>query len=294
MKLCRFDDATLGHDRLGVVEGDSILDVTPVLEALPALRWPLPKGDPLIANLPALLPKIAAAAKSAPRKARSAVKLKSPVANPSHVIAAPLNYKLHVEESKDPAIHHGVHLPTHEGFATPIDKMGLFLKSQTGLVGESDGIQIHWPDRRNDHELELAVVIGTGGKAIARADAMKHVAGYGIGLDITVRGPEDRSYRKSADSYSVLGPWLVTADEIAAPGALDMEITVDGVTRQKSNTRELICDIPDLIVRASRVYALHPGDIILTGTPDGVSEIKAGNTLACTIAQIGTMTITVR
>src|SRR5262245_32306374 len=160
MKLCRYDD-----DRLGVVEGDAILDVTSVLDALPAVRWPLPKGDPLIANLARLRPQIAAAAKAAPRKARSAVKLKSPVANPSHVVAAPLNYKLHVEESKDPAIHHGVHMPTFEGYATPIDKMGLFLKSQTGLVGESDGIEIHWPDRRNDHEVELAVVIGTGGKA---------------------------------------------------------------------------------------------------------------------------------
>jgi 2-keto-4-pentenoate hydratase/2-oxohepta-3-ene-1,7-dioic acid hydratase in catechol pathway len=289
MKLCRYDD-----DRLGVVEGDAILDVTPVLAELPPLRWPLPTGDQLIANLSKLRPAIAAAAKAAPRKARNAVELKSPVANPAHVIAAPLNYKLHVEESKDAAIHHGVHMPSFEGFATPIDKFGLFLKSQTGLVGESDGIAIHWPDRRNDHELELAVVIGTGGKAIAREDAMAHVAGYAIGLDITVRGPEDRSYRKSADSYSVLGPWLVTADEIADPGALDMELSVDGATRQKASTRDLICDIPDLIVRASRVYALHPGDVILTGTPDGVSEIKAGNTLRCTIAEIGTMTIKVR
>src|SRR3712207_5284906 len=119
MRLCRFD-----HDRLGVVEGDKVPDVSAVLERLPALRWPLPPGDPLIARLPELLPVIREAAKSARELPLSEVKLLSPVANPAHVVAAPLNYKLHVDESADPAINHGVHMPSHEGFATPIDKFG--------------------------------------------------------------------------------------------------------------------------------------------------------------------------
>jgi 2-keto-4-pentenoate hydratase/2-oxohepta-3-ene-1,7-dioic acid hydratase in catechol pathway len=268
MQLCRFDD-----DRVGVVDGDVIRDVTGVREFLPSLRWPVPPGDQLIAHLPRIEDQIRAAADRAATIRLADAKLLSPVANPSRIIAAPLNYRLHVDGSSDPAIHHGVHMPSHEGFATPIDKFGLFLKSQSGLVGPSQGIELHFPNRRNDHEVELAVVIGRSGKNITRDDAMTYVAGYAIGLDITVRGPEDRSYRKSADTYSVLGPWLVTADEISNPGDLDMELLVDGEPRQKASTRDLICDIPDLIRRASAIYRLYPGDIIMTGTPEGVGVI---------------------
>ena len=289
MRLCRFDE-----NCLGVVDGDTLRDVTSVLEALPALRWPVPPGDQLIAHLPELRDRIGEAASSGATLKVSDVQLLSPVANPSRIIAAPLNYKLHVEESANPAINYGVHMPTHEGFATPIDKFGLFLKSQSGLIGPGQPIELHFPGRRNDHEVELAVVIGRRGKGIPRSEALSYVAGYAIGLDITVRGTEDRSFRKSADTYSVLGPWLVTADEIESPGELDMEISVDGEVRQKANTRDLTCDIPDLIERASKVYQLYPGDIIMTGTPEGVGEIWPGAVLQASIERIGTMEVRVR
>lgn len=289
MKICRFDD-----DRVGVVEGDMVRDVTDaVAAALPPLRWPLPIGDVFIANLATVLPAIEAALPSARSTPLSGVSLKSPVANPPHVIAAPLNYPLHVQEAADPAINHGVHMPAHDGFATPIDKYGLFLKSHTGVIGPGQKVILHWPGRRNDHEVELAVVIGRGGKNISRDDALSHIAGYCIGLDITVRGTEDRSFRKAADTYSVLGPWLVTADEISDPANLDFGIEVDGEKRQRSNTKHLICDLPDLIERASRVYALNPGDVIMTGTPDGVAEITPGCTMHAWIEKIGSMDVQV-
>jgi 2-keto-4-pentenoate hydratase/2-oxohepta-3-ene-1,7-dioic acid hydratase in catechol pathway len=290
MRLCRFDD-----NRVGVVLGDEVLDVTEtVMAELPALHWPLPLGDVLIAHLDELRPRIEQAQRSAPRRPLSEVRLLSPVANAAHIIAAPLNYKLHVEESVNPEINHGVHMPGFEGYATPIHKLGVFLKSQTGVVGASEGVQIHFPDRRTDHEVELAVVIGKGGKEIPAASAMAHVAGYCIGLDITVRGPEDRSFRKSADTYTVLGPHLVTADEVAEPGALDFAITVNGEPRQAANTRDLLMDIPHLIERASAIYTLYPGDVILTGTPEGVAPIKAGDTMEARIEQIGSMKVQVR
>jgi 2-keto-4-pentenoate hydratase/2-oxohepta-3-ene-1,7-dioic acid hydratase in catechol pathway len=289
MKICRFD-----NERVGVVANDGVHDVTDVVAAtLPRLSWPLPVGDVFIANLDSLLPKIRAALPSAPKVPLASVRLQSPVANPPHVIAAPLNYPLHVQESADPAINHGVHMPTHEGFATPIDKYGLFLKSHTGVIGPAEEVVLHWPGRRNDHEVELAVVIGKAGKNISREAALSHVAGYCIGLDITVRGTEDRSFRKAADTYSVLGPWLVTADEIGDPGNLDFGIEVDGEPRQRSNTRHLICDVPDLIERASRVYALNPGDVIMTGTPDGVGEITSGCVMHAWIEKIGEMNVRV-
>ena len=288
MKICRFDQG-----RVGVVEGDQVRDVTSVLDALPPLRWPVPQGDHFIANLPGLMPALREAAAKAPAKPLSSVTLLSPVANPPRVIAAPLNYPLHVVESSNPAINHGVHMPTHEGFATPIDKYGLFLKSQTGVIGAGEKVVLHWEGRRNDHEVELAVIIGRGGKNISRDAALEHIAGYSIGLDITVRGTEDRSFRKAADTYSVVGPWLVTADEIADPDALAFGIEVNGEKRQRSNTKDLICDVRDLIVRASKVYALHPGDVIMTGTPDGVGEIKSGDVMHAWIEQIGEMNVAV-
>lgn len=291
MKICRYND-----NRLGIVEKGQVKDVTNVLTLLPALRWPLEHGDHFVRNLPGLLPAIKDLASRADTASLSIadVHLLSPVANPGKIIAAPLNYSLHVAEGSDPAINQGVHMPDFEGFATPIDKFGLFLKSQTGLVGPGDGIELHFPNRRNDHEVELAVVIGKRGKRIARAEALGHVAGYCIGLDMTVRGPEDRSFRKSADSYSVLGPWLVTADEITDPDDLDFHLSVNGLTRQRSNTRELICDVPDLIARASRVYELYPGDVIMTGTPEGVGAVEGGDRVHAWFETIGEMEVLVR
>ena len=123
---------------------------------------------------------------------------------------------------------------------------------------------------------------------------MKYVAGYAIGLDITVRGPEERSLRKSPDSYAVLGPWLVTADEISNPGELTLNITVNGEERQNSNTKYMILGVPQLIEFASAFYSLNPGDVILTGTPEGVSPIQPGDTIVATIEKIGTMEVNVR
>lgn len=289
MRLCRYDD-----NRLGLVEGYTLRDCTRATEKLPQLRWPYPHGDQLIASLDSLRHAIKDAAEASPRKLVSEVKLLSPVANPPRIIGAPLNYKLHVEETADPAINHGVQLANFDGFATPIDKHGLFLKSQTGAVGPSEGIEIKFPGRRNDHEVELAVIIGRGGKDIPREYAMDHIAAYTIGLDMTVRGTEDRSFRKSADSYSVLGPWLVTKDEIPQPDELNLHISVNGTVRQSANTRDLIVPIPDLISRLSHIYALYPGDVIMTGTPEGVAEVQPGDTLIASVDEIGAMEIKVR
>jgi 2,4-didehydro-3-deoxy-L-rhamnonate hydrolase len=282
MRICRFND-----DRLGLVvdDGASVLDVTAALDAVPAQRWPLLPGDPLIANLAAVRRRIEAVAANAVKYPVAQVSLKAPVANPSKVIAAPNNYMKHFEEAKaDRGINFGSEVKT-------IEHLGLFLKSSTSLVGPAEGVKLPSLDRRMDHEVEVAMIIGTAGYRIARADAMSHVAGYAVGLDMTVRGIEDRSFRKSFDSFSVVGPWLVTADEIAEPGNLDFSITVNGAPRQASNTRALIFDLPRLIEYASAAYALYPGDIILTGTPEGVGPVEPGDTMHCVVAGIGAMDV---
>ncbi len=285
MKLCRFNEG-----RLGVVDGDAIRDVTAALDVLPAYRYPLPSFDPMIANLEAVVSRArTVAATAAPIPLRS-VTLLSPVANPGKIVCAPVNYQKHLDEVRDNAsLHHNVTMTL-----APIQTAGLFLKATSALVGAGQGIALRKLDRRNDHEVELAVIIGRQANNVSAAGGYRYVAGYAIGLDITIRGPEERSLRKSPDSYAVLGPWLVTADEIPDPGSLDLRIAVNGEQRQSSNTRYLILGVPQLIEYASAFYTLNPGDVIITGTPEGVSPIQPGDVITACIDHIGTMEVKVR
>ncbi|MBC2769153.1 fumarylacetoacetate hydrolase family protein [Pusillimonas minor] len=283
MKICRFND-----NRLGVVQGDRVFDVTAALDVLPEIRYPAPTVDLLIANLDKVRARIDALLPSAESHAVGSVSFLSPVANPGKIVAAPVNYKKHLEEARtDEQIH-------HQNAILEIQKIGLFLKATSSLVGVSAGVDIEHPNRRNDHEAEVVVVIGKAGRNISQANALDHVAGYCIGLDMTTRGPEERSMRKSIDSYSVVGPWMVTSDELTDPSALDFELTVNGEPRQKANTRDLILNIPQLIEYASSFYTLHPGDILFTGTPEGVGPVVGGDTVRVTMQGIGEVEVAVR
>ena len=209
-------------------------------------------------------------------------------------MAAPVNYRLHAEiDVKDPGIHYGVHKQQLEGVERPVEKFGLFLKANSSPCGPADGVRVIWPERRTDYEVELAVVIGKPGRNIAAADAMKHIAGYCIGLDMAVRGTEDRSFRKSVDTYTVIGPWLTTADEIADPQNLMLWLALNGKERQRSSTAAMTVAIPRLIELASTVYTLYPGDILLTGTPEGVGAIAAGDIITAGCEGLGEFSIAV-
>ena len=151
-----------------------------------------------------------------------------------------------------------------------------------------------WAERRIDHEIELALVIGKQGFRISEDQALSHVAGYMIGLDMTIRGTEDRSFRKSLDTFTVFGPHVVTADEIGDPGNLDFELKVNQETRQKANTAQLIWNVQKLISYASQAYTLYPGDIIMTGTPEGVAPVLPGDTMHAWIQGIGEMSVAVK
>lgn len=283
MRICRFND-----NRLGIVDGDVVRDVTEVLALLPQSGYPLPRHDVLIENLDKIR---RAAAELAPRAKAIPLKdvaLLSPVANPGKIVAAPVNYQKHLAEVLGDAEIHNDNQIAH------IQRAGLFLKATSSLVGASDGVALRKRDRRNDHEVELAIIIGKTASNVSRADALKYIAGYTIGLDITIRGPEERSLRKSPDTYTVLGPWIVTSDELTDPSALDFSISVNGQIRQKANTRELILDVPALIEFATAFYTLQPGDVIITGTPEGVASIQPGDTMVAEFQGIGEMTVAVR
>jgi 2-keto-4-pentenoate hydratase/2-oxohepta-3-ene-1,7-dioic acid hydratase in catechol pathway len=284
MRLCRFND-----NRLGIVEGSMVRDVTAALDVLPAQGYPFPTHDLLVEHLDRIVERARTLVASARALAVDSVTLLSPVANPGKIIAAPVNFEKHRDEArKDPQLH-----GNNPGNFT-IHTAGLFLKSTGSLIGPGEGVVIRLPERRTDHEVELVIVIGKRANHVSRQDAMAYVAGYAIGLDISIRGTEDRSFRKSPDTYTVLGPWLVTADEIPNPGSLDLQITVNGEVRQQSNTRHFILGVAELIELASSMYTLYPGDLIFTGTPEGVSPIHAGDSIMATIAQIGSMAVAVR
>jgi 2-keto-4-pentenoate hydratase/2-oxohepta-3-ene-1,7-dioic acid hydratase in catechol pathway len=285
MRLCRFGDA-----RLGLVEGTTVRDVTAALDVLPVFKYPLPEHDVMIANLDRVKERIIAIAPTAPSLALSDLKLLSPVANPGKVVGAPVNYQKHLNEVREQAdLHHG-----NQGHTSPIHTAGVFLKAASSVVGPGEGIALRKLDRRNDHEVELGFVIGKEARCVTAPDALNYVAGYCIALDITIRGPEERSLRKSVDSYTVVGPWLVTPDDIGDPGELDLQIAVNGETRQNSNTKYLILNVQHLIEYASSFYTLYPGDIVITGTPEGVSPIQPGDQIVATIEKIGTMAVFVR
>jgi 2-keto-4-pentenoate hydratase/2-oxohepta-3-ene-1,7-dioic acid hydratase in catechol pathway len=283
MRLCRF-----AGERLGLVEGDHVRDVTAALDVLPMHRYPQPRYDVFIANLDRIVERVRKIAAESPVLPLAGLSFHSPVANPTKVIGAPVNYQKHLEEARgDAEIHHNNQI-------AEIRKAGLFLKAMSALVGPAEGIALRKLDRRNDHEVELAVVIGREADNAPASEAMKYIAGYAIGLDVTIRGSEDRSLRKSPDSYAVLGPWLVTADEIPNPCDLNLSLSVNGETRQNSNTRHMLLGPAQLIEFASSFYKLYPGDVILTGTPEGVSPIRPGDIITASIEKIGSMQVKVR
>lgn len=254
MKIARFDSS-----KIGLLIDEMLYEITSLalsfdtLETLHALQ----------AMSPAQLEETMAKART---YKLSEVHLNSPITNPSKVVAAPINYKEHVEEmqSNGQAFGHII---------TDIRKAGLFLKASSSIVGPSEGIKQRFLDRRTDHEIELCAVIGKVASGVSKDDALNYVAGYCLGLDITVRGTEDRSFRKSIDTYTVLGPWLVSADEAIDPTNVDLKLQVNGSMQQDANTSDMVMSVAELIEYASSFYTLLPGDVLMTGTPQGVGQI---------------------
>lgn len=283
MKICRF-----GKGRYGVVRDGNVYDVTDRVEKVIAPHRRGQRGDALYAQLGAVVADLAKADLGKPVGSAADTAFLSPVETPTKIVCAPVNYQAHIDESAaDPGI-------SMNRQVARIDQAGLFLKACSALVGAGEGVAVRFNDRRTDHEIELGIVIGRETTNVDEAHALDTVAGYAIALDMTVRGVEDRSLRKSIDSYAVLGPWFVTKDEIPDPDNLNFSLRVNGEVRQDSNTKKLIFNCRRLISWASRWYTLHPGDIIMTGTPEGVGPVADGDVMECRFDGIGEMKVKVR
>lgn len=282
MKICRFNE-----NRLGVVEGRNVQDVTAALDDMPMPSWPQPPGDLMIGNLDTLLPLMHRLRRQSETFSLRDLHLNSPIARPSKIIGAPINYRAHQDEMKDDP-----ELMLSNQFGS-VETHGLFLKAPIP-VGPDDGVRLSFQNRRTDHEVELAIVIGQNCRKVSEDAALDYVAGYTIGLDMTIRGGEDRSLRKALDSHSVLGPWLVTKNEIENPDSLEISLSLNGSERQHSNTEKMIYSTRKLIAFASSYYTLYPGDVIMCGTPAGVGAVSVGDVLECNIEKIGSMQVSIK
>ncbi len=282
MRICRFNG-----ERIGLVRDRDVFDITDLCAQVgvgPPMR---PIGDPLVMALPEVARRVSTLDVSGlVRHGATDIRLECPVRFPTKLVGAGSNYARHREEMTvgKPAAHKGYDLYSD----------GVFLKANSSLAGAGDGISIQFPNRDTHHEVELVAVIGSPTKDVSPQEALKHVAAYTVGLDITMRGKEERSLRKSFDSYSVLGPWLVTSDEIPDPESVELNLAVNGAMRQKDSTKNMVVDTATIISFASRFYTLLPGDLIWTGTPSGVGALRHGDRITAGADRIGTMEVNVK
>ena len=174
----------------------------------------------------------------------------------------------------------------------------VFLKGPGALIGHRGQTRRPADATFMHYECELAVVIGRPARRVARAEAMAHVAGYTVANDYAIRDYLENWYRpnlrvKNRDTCTVLGPWLVDAGDVGDPPELALRTLVNGVVRQQGNTRDLIFDIPFLIEYLSAFMTLSPGDVILTGTPEGVVDVVPGDEVVCEIDGVGRLVNTI-
>jgi 5-oxopent-3-ene-1,2,5-tricarboxylate decarboxylase/2-hydroxyhepta-2,4-diene-1,7-dioate isomerase len=217
----------------------------------------------------------------APLLKEDKVRFEAPVARCSKLVCVALNYHAHASE----------------GDQTPPTEPVIFFKPSTSIVGHGQAVVRPARSLRLDYEVELAVVIGKRVRDLPRERWQEAVAGYTILNDITARDlqldaieaniPWDRS--KGFDTFAPIGPYLVTPDDVPAPDDLDLEIRVGDRVLQSSNTRHMIFDIPCLIEDISNGITLEPGDVIGTGTPDGIGPVEHGDVMEATVGHLGTL-----
>jgi 2-keto-4-pentenoate hydratase/2-oxohepta-3-ene-1,7-dioic acid hydratase in catechol pathway len=293
MRLVVFDDY-----RVGVLDDAGIHDVSSSV----------PKWEPgdvyamnrLIAGWDSVRSGIERAANETAPRALDSVRLRAPVPAPTHLLAAPVNFRAHQAEMRDAGFRGASGSGTGGGGDTA-ETLGFFMKATGSITGAGDPIEIPMKDhgeRRFDHEGEIAFVIGKDARGVAPEEATKYIFGYTIVIDATMRGTpernEERVQRKSYYSFSPMGPCVTTADELPDWTKLNVKLWLNGEQRQDANATDMIVNIPHLLSRASYVMPLRPGDVYTTGSPPGVGRITPGDTVVVEAPGIGRMTLSVK
>lgn len=294
----KFATVKYGLDLVAAIVDPASAKFWPLASLLPDL--PSEARSDLVSAIPYVV-----AAKLAPSptdgKPLSSVELCAPILNPPHnILCVGKNYRAHANEFAKS----GFDATSSAADAVP-DVPIIFTKPSTTINGPASDIPlVAGLDQAVDYECELAVVIGKGGRGIPRDRAMEHVFGYTIINDVTARDLQQRHKQwflgKSLDGFCPMGPWIVSANEI---DYREMRVlcSVNGEVRQNASTVDLIFDIPVLIETISAVMTLSPGDVIATGTPEGVGIgfkpprfLKDGDVVECEITGIGTIRNTVK
>jgi 2-keto-4-pentenoate hydratase/2-oxohepta-3-ene-1,7-dioic acid hydratase in catechol pathway len=288
MRICRYQTEPGGPIHVGLVEADSfgddqVYDVSAVADRLPQQRWPYPPGDQFFVHLEELKPAMRELRAQATPVPVASVLLKTPIANPGKFVCGAGNHRI--------VLAHGHH-PRY---------LGMLHKMTSAASGASDPVVLRWQDRVCFHEIEIAIVIGKSGTLIPRERAYEHIAGYAIGLDMTLQKDKARkeaqefdTFRKSFDSFGVIGPWVVTRDEIPDPAALSFDLHVNGELRTKDTIGNLALDVPGLVEHVTSIMTIHPGDVIFSGTPPmGLGPVVAGDVMVARMDGIGAMTVNV-
>lgn len=281
MKIALFNDW-----RVGVVDGANVFDITPLVAGW-CPEWPFSWMLTFINDYPDGRDAILRYLPQAERRPLSDVRLRPPVPSPSKIIAAPVNYRQHQQEMGGAGgVYAGAVIKT-------VAHYGLFLKPASAIAGHGDRITLPFSGRRTDHEAEIGVVIGKTVRNVVESEAEEAIFGITGLLDLSVRGQEDRPFRKGFDGFCPIGPWILTREEISNWENIAFELRVNGLVRQAGNTRDMIFNIRRLVALASYQTTLRPGDIIASGTPQGVGEIRPGDHLEMQVAGLGTLTLDV-
>ncbi len=294
MRLVTYRPSIVDAARLGVVQGDAIIDVQRLAatrgEVMPSSMLDLidlgPYGLDALKRLLAACGGVWPAGVAVPAVN---VQLLAPIPRPrKNIFGIGLNYVEHVEESSR-ALDTSKDLPKQ-----PV----IFSKPPTTVIGPGEPIQHDAQlTQQLDWEVELAVIIGKRARRVRKAEALDYVFGYSVMIDVSARDNRRAGqwiYSKGMDTYGPFGPCIVTADEIPDPQCLDLWLTVNGVEKQRSNTRYMLFKVDDLIADISAGITLEPGDIIATGTPEGVGAgrtpqewLKPGDVVVAGVEKIG-------
>jgi 2-keto-4-pentenoate hydratase/2-oxohepta-3-ene-1,7-dioic acid hydratase in catechol pathway len=270
MKLVTYRASVEGAARLGVIVDDLVVDVAALGAAFgedfPATMLDLiDAGRPGLAALQAALTEAEGDFPIGSATALANVRLLAPIPRPrKNIFGIGLNYLDHIAESSKA-------LDTSDGLPKqPV----IFSKPPTSVIGPGDAIEHNAAiTRQLDWEVELACIIGTTARRVTRQNALAHVFGYSVMIDVSARDNRRAGqwiFSKGMDSYAPFGPCIVTADEIPDPQTLTLWLTVNGVEKQRSTTAKMLFKVDELIADISTGITLEPGDIIATGTPEGV------------------------
>ena len=290
MKICCYDDGIPG-----LIEGGSIYPLRDALASAGAARAGATMAEIVdaLANHPDAAAGLAAARKGK-AVALASARLQAPIDNPPALWAAAANYGAHQAEMKERV---GAYDRTQ---FSPDELMAeVFLKPASSIIGPGGTVILPKISRHVDFECELCAVIGRAARKVSAEDALDHVYGYTMCWDISIRDPwgkgrhNTRNIRKGFDTFSGLGPWIVTRDEIREPQDLHINVEQNGKNVMQAHTADMIHGLRDLIRFLSSVTTLKPGTLLTTGTPAGVSKLADGDHLKGTITGIGTMELKV-